>query len=181
MRFPERRFAAAGARRIGGSWSAFLRGSALVRRSPAILVMVAATFLINGAAVFGLLQTRRLVQLGFPVRPILWFTGLGILTLLAGAGVFRLAEPHVGERAARRTGLYAGALGGVRGCHVGQSLSWRPCRSAAGHSGGGGQAVSPAPKERQASSIWISSAMCGGNACTTSWMSADASTTSSAF
>lgn len=97
MRFPERRFVHARSSRVSGSWSAFLRGSALVRRSPAILAMVAATFLINGAAVFGLLQTRRLVQLGFPASPILWFTALGILTLLAGAGVFRLAESHLAD------------------------------------------------------------------------------------
>lgn len=44
---------------------------------------------------FGLLQARRLIQLGFPTTPILWFAGLGIVTLLAGAGVFRLAQSHL--------------------------------------------------------------------------------------
>jgi MFS family permease len=113
--FPERRFARARSRRAAASWSAFLRGSALVRRNPAIMVMVAATFLINGAAVFGLLQTRRLVQLGFPASPILWFTGLGVATLLAGAGVFRLAQGHLddtrGLLRAYALACAAGALG----------------------------------------------------------------------
>ena len=75
---------------------------------------MAATFLINGAAVFGLLQTRRLVQLGFPATPILWLTGLGIATLLAGAGVFRLAESRLQDTAGlRRAYALACAAGGL--------------------------------------------------------------------
>lgn len=95
LRFPERRFARTSSSRVSASWSALVSGSAVVWRNPAILIMIAATFLINGAAVFGLLQTRRLIQLGFPATPILWFTGLGVLTLVVGAGVFRLAQAHL--------------------------------------------------------------------------------------
>ena len=97
LRFPERRFVRAGASRVSASWSALAGGSAKVRGNRTILMMIAATFLINGAAVFGLLQVRRLIQIGFPATPILWFTGLGVLTLMAGAGVFRLAQPHLDD------------------------------------------------------------------------------------
>jgi MFS family permease len=106
VRFGERRVARAGRGRVAASWSALAAGSASVRRDPGILVMIVATFLINGASVFGLLQARRLIQLGFPATPILWFTGLGMLTLLAGAGVFRLAQSYLGD-ADRLLGAYA--------------------------------------------------------------------------
>jgi hypothetical protein len=95
IRFHERRFVRAEAGRISGSWSALAGGSALVRRNRAIRTMVAATFLINGAALVGRLQARRLIELGFPATPIVWFTALGIVTVLVGAAVFRLAEGHV--------------------------------------------------------------------------------------
>ncbi len=106
MRFPERRFARVGQGRVSASWSALVRGSALVLRSRAILLMIAATFLVNGAAVFGLLQTKRLIGLGFPATPILWFSGLGVLTLIVGAGVFRFAQPRI-DKVGRLLRVYA--------------------------------------------------------------------------
>jgi MFS family permease len=114
-RFPERRFTRPERSPARASWSALVAGSALVRRDPDILVMIAATFLINGAAVFGLLQARRLIELGFPATPILWFTGLGMVTLLVGAAVFRLAQAHLDDvhrlRRAYTLACAAGAAG----------------------------------------------------------------------
>ena len=103
-RFHERRFVPAPSRRWAASWSILLRGFALVRASRAILLMFAATFLVNGAATAGRLFQLRLVSLGFPPEPVVWFTLLGVLTLLVGAVALRLAE--------RRTGSSHGALGG---------------------------------------------------------------------
>lgn len=96
FRFREQRFVRTSAKRWSTSWSIFVRGSTLVRRNRAILVMLAATFLINGAAdAYGRLQARRLIDLGFPANPVIWYTALGVLTLLVGAAAFRLVEPHV--------------------------------------------------------------------------------------
>jgi MFS family permease len=97
LRFPEQRFVPASTRRWSASWSILVRGSALVRRSRAILLMFAATFLVNGAAAFGRLQPRRLVDIGLPTDPVVWFTALGVLTLLVGAAAFRVVERQIDD------------------------------------------------------------------------------------
>ena len=94
-RFPERRFVAAPERRWSASWSILVRGSVLVRHSRAILLMLGATFLVNGAAASGRLHARRLVDIGLPSDPVVWFTVLGVLTLLVGAAAFRVVEAHI--------------------------------------------------------------------------------------
>jgi hypothetical protein len=90
--------------------------------------MLAATFLVNGAAVgFGRLQARRLVELGLPSDPVLWFAGLGFLALLVGAAALRLVEPHVDdERGALRgyvAACGAGAVGVVTFAGAPEKLS----------------------------------------------------------
>jgi hypothetical protein len=114
-RFREQRFVPASTRRWSASWSILVRGSALVRRSRALLVMLAATFLVNGAAVgFGRLQPLRLVDLGLPTDPVAWFTVLGVLTLLAGAAALRVTEARVDRaRGALRGYVVACAAGAV--------------------------------------------------------------------
>jgi MFS family permease len=98
FRFREQRFVPASTRRFSASWSILVRGLALVRRSRAILLMFAATFLVNGAAdAFGRLQSRRLVDIGLPLDPVAWFTALGILTLLLGAAALRVVESHLDD------------------------------------------------------------------------------------
>jgi hypothetical protein len=115
VRFREERFVPAPARRWSASWSIFVRGSRLVRRSRAILLVFAATFLVNGAWVgFGRLQPRRLVDLGLPTDPVAWFTVLGVLTLLVGTAALRVVEPHVDDvRSALRGYVVACAAGAV--------------------------------------------------------------------
>jgi MFS family permease len=95
LRFHERRFVPTSTRRRSTSWSILVRGSTLVGRSHAILLMFAATFLVNGAATSGRLQTLRLVDIGFPADPLVWFTALGVLTLLVGAIAFRLVARQI--------------------------------------------------------------------------------------
>jgi MFS family permease len=115
FRFREERFVRTATRRWSASWSILTRGSALVRRSRTILLIFAATFLVNGAAMSGRLHERRLVDIGLPSDPVAWFTVLGVLTLLVGAAALRVVEPHVdGARAAQRgyvVGCAAGAVG----------------------------------------------------------------------
>jgi MFS family permease len=113
LRFPERRSAHRPSR-MSASWSALVDGWAVVRANRGILMMIAITFLVNGAAVFGLLQTRRLLQLGFPATPIIWFTALGVLSLLLGAGVFRMAQSYLDDGARLMTAYaIACAVGAV--------------------------------------------------------------------
>ena len=118
MRFPETRFVRAATNRVAASRSILVRGWHLVRRSRAILVMFAATFLVNGAAdAFGRLQPRRLVELGLPPDPVPWFASLGVLILLAGWVALRIVQSHIdGAQTAVRgyaIACAAGALGVV--------------------------------------------------------------------
>jgi hypothetical protein len=110
-RFPERHFTPAPRQRWRESLSIFRRGARLARRDREILLVFAATLLVNGAAEgFGRLREKRLVELGFPeaLEPIAWLTGLGVLSLAAGALTLRSLETRIdGEAAAPR--IYAAA------------------------------------------------------------------------
>jgi MFS transporter, DHA3 family, tetracycline resistance protein len=114
-RFRERRFAPAPARRAAASWAILVRGSRLVRRSRPLLLMFAATLLVNGGAAAGRLFQRRLVDVGLPVDPVVWFTGLGVVTLLAGAAALRLAERRVEEASAALRGYVLACAAGAAG------------------------------------------------------------------
>jgi len=110
-RFTEHRFTPTRERRWRESMSIFRRGFALARRDHEILLVFAATLLVNGAAEgFGRLFPKRLVELGFPEKPdpIVWFTALGLVTLAVGALALRIVEARIdGVGGARR--LYAAA------------------------------------------------------------------------
>jgi predicted MFS family arabinose efflux permease len=96
VHFQERRFVGTATKRWSASWTILAHGSSLVRRSRPILLMFAATFLVNGSAdAFGRLQPRRLIDLGLPTNPVAWLTGLGLLTLLVGAVALRVVERRV--------------------------------------------------------------------------------------
>jgi MFS transporter, DHA3 family, tetracycline resistance protein len=114
LRFREQRFVPTSTRRWSASWSILVRGSSLVRRNDAILLMLAGTFLVNGAATFGRLAPRRLVDIGLPLDPVVWLTALGVLTLLVGAAALRSMEPHIDDvRTALRGYVIACAAGAV--------------------------------------------------------------------
>jgi MFS family permease len=114
LRFREQRFVPTSTKRWSASWSILVRGTALARRSRPILLMFAATFLVNGAAASGRLQPRRLVDIGLPSDPVVWFTALGVLTLLVGAAALRIVEPHIDDvRTAPRGYVIACAAGAV--------------------------------------------------------------------
>jgi MFS family permease len=116
-RFSERHFTPTRARRGRQAVTILRRGVALARCDREILVVFAATFLVNGAAVaFGRLYPKQLVDLGFPEQPdpIVWFTALGIVTFVAGALALRIVEARIaGAGVARRAYAAACAIGAL--------------------------------------------------------------------
>ncbi len=118
VRFTEHRFTPTREHRWRESKEIFRRGVDLARRDHEILLVFAATILVNsGAEAFDRLFPRHLVDLGFPEDPdpIVWFTALGVVTLAVGAIALRIVEARIdGVGVARR--MYAatcfiGALG----------------------------------------------------------------------
>ena len=115
VRFGERRFVAPAQRRLRASWAILARGTALVRGSQPILLLFAATLAVNGAALFGRLQPRRLVDLGVPTDPVLWFTAVGVTALLVGALALRVAGRYFGDGDSALRGYVAACAAGVAG------------------------------------------------------------------
>lgn len=115
--FPERHFVPAPNARWQASRAILLAGARLARHDREIVLVLAATFLVNGAAeVFGRLYAKRLVALGLPRHPdpIVWYTMLGLAMLLAGALVLRLVETRIdGAGMARRSYVGACVVGAV--------------------------------------------------------------------
>lgn len=118
LRFPERGFTPTRTRRWQHSATVFRSGLALARRDHQILLVLAATVLVNGAdEAFGRLYPRQLVDLGLPDQfdPIVWFTGLSVLAFAAGMLALRIVEARIaGVGAARRiyaTACFIGTLG----------------------------------------------------------------------
>ncbi len=118
LRFSEHNFSPTTEHRWKESVSIFRRGVALARRDHAILLVFAATVLINsGAEAFDRLYPKRLIDLGFPDEPdpIVWFTVLGLVTLIVGAISLRIVETRIdGAGVARRVyaaATFTGAVG----------------------------------------------------------------------
>jgi hypothetical protein len=116
VRFPERRFVPVTTRRWSASGSILRRGAVLIRGSRVIVVMLIAAFVADavvGAA--GRLFARRLVDLGFPAEPLVYYTGLNVLALLLGAVALRFVERRIDHAQTARAGYAvactAGALG----------------------------------------------------------------------
>lgn len=115
LRFTEHRFTPTRKHRWRRSATILRRGVGLARADHQIMLVLAATVLVNGAAeAFGRLHPKRLIELGFPEQPdpIIWLTGLGILGYLAGALAMRFVEARIdGVGATRRIYAAACALG----------------------------------------------------------------------
>jgi MFS family permease len=104
IRFTEHNFVPTRTARWSASWTTFRSGVTLVRRSRAILLIFAATFLVNGASdAAGRMIPKQLVDLGLPSAPdpTIWFTGLGVIGLAVGGVVLRLLTRRInGDHAA---------------------------------------------------------------------------------
>ncbi|HET6987265.1 MAG TPA: MFS transporter, partial [Kribbella sp.] len=84
-------------------------------RSRAILLIFAATFLVNGASdAAGRLTQKQLIDLGLPSEPdpVVWFTGLGVVGLIVGALVLRVVAKRI-DGADARTSYALAAVTGV--------------------------------------------------------------------
>jgi MFS family permease len=93
-------------RRWNASLSIFRRGLTLARRDHEILLVLAATMIINGAGVITWLFPKQLVRLGFPNDPVLWYTALGILSSAVGVVALYIVQARIdGVGVARR--IYA--------------------------------------------------------------------------
>jgi MFS family permease len=117
LRFTEQRFVPVRTARWSASWTTFRRGLTLVRRSREILLIFAATFLVNGAwGAAGRLIPLRMLDLGLPSDPdpIAWFTGLGVIGLILGALTLRVAGRRI-DGAHARNAYALSAVAGVLG------------------------------------------------------------------
>ncbi len=97
------------------SLSIFQEGVALARRDHQILFMFTATILINGASMVTWLFPRRLVNLGFPHNPVLWYTALGIASFAAAAAALRIIEARIDSAGAARRAYALACVIGVLG------------------------------------------------------------------
>ncbi len=115
FKFPEQHFTPTTTARWKAATTILRKGARLARRDRDVLLVFAATFLVNGAGEgFGRLYAKRLVALGWPRRPdpIVWYTALGLLTLLTAAFVLRLVEAWIdGTGVAQRIYVAGCALG----------------------------------------------------------------------
>ena len=114
-RFSEDNFTPAREQGWSASLSIFRRGLTLARRDQEILLVFAATLIINGAGVITWLFPKQLVNLGFPSHLILWYTALGILASAVGVVALRVVEARIdGIGVARGTyalACFIGVLG----------------------------------------------------------------------
>jgi MFS family permease len=146
--FAEHGFTPTREHRLRESVEIFRRGTALARRDHEILLVFAATILVNsGAEAFDRLYPKRLIDLGFSQDPdpIVWFTVLGLATLTVGFMALKIVERRIdGVGVARRVyaaTCFVGALGlvvlahapndvaGVAGVLLVGGVSWTVIRS----------------------------------------------------
>jgi MFS family permease len=116
LRFTEDRFVPVRTARWSSSWTTFRRGLTLVRRSREILLIFAATFLVNGASdAAGRLTQKQLLDLGLPSEPdpVIWFTGLGVVGLIVGALTLRAFAKRIDGDHARNDYALAAVAGVV--------------------------------------------------------------------
>jgi len=126
IRFTEDNFVPARGRRWSTSLLIFRRGITLARRDHDILLVLAATLVLNGAGVITWLFPKQLIDVGFPDDPLLWYTALGVLSSGVGVGALRIVEARIdGVGVARRTyalTCFIGVLGLVVLAHAPNAL-----------------------------------------------------------
>jgi len=117
-RFQETRFAPAKQQRWLASWNIFKNGVHIVGYSRTILLVFAATILVNGATdAYGRLFPKQLVEVGLPAHlaPIIWLTVLSIVSLVIGAFALRIVEARVHGADAARHDYILATVAGIAG------------------------------------------------------------------
>lgn len=116
--FKEQRFTPSQLTGLDGLKSTLKSGAQLVASDKSIAIVLAVTFLINGAdEVFSRLLPKGLIDLGLPVEfdPILWLVSLGLVTLCVGALVLRFAQNRMSNEPTLRrfyvSACFVGACG----------------------------------------------------------------------
>jgi MFS family permease len=113
--FVEDNFSPATTQKWKSAVSIFQRGVSLSRRDHEVLLMLLATFIVNGAAMVSWVFPKQLVDRGFPSSPVLWYTALGVVSFGAGVLALHLVESRIeGVGVARRTyalTCFVGTLG----------------------------------------------------------------------
>jgi predicted MFS family arabinose efflux permease len=103
VRFNEHNFTPTRAQRWGAALGIFRRGIGLAHHDQEILLVFAATLVLNGALMVAWLFPKQLINLGFPNDPILWYTVIGILSAALGVAGLSIVERHIdGAGMARR-------------------------------------------------------------------------------
>lgn len=117
-RFTEDSFTPARTHLWRASLSILQRGITLARRDRQILLMLAATMLINGASMVTWLFPRRLVDLGFPGDPVLWYSAIGVLSFAVAAAALRIVEDRIDGPGAASRAYALACVTGVLGLIV---------------------------------------------------------------
>jgi MFS family permease len=76
-------------------WAIFRLGLTLARHDRDILLMLAATMIVNGAGVISWLFPQRLVTLGLPADPTLWYSALGVCSSAVGVAALRVVQTRI--------------------------------------------------------------------------------------
>lgn len=117
LTFPERNFTAVRTQRWRASFGILRRGAQVAMRDKTILLLVAITVLVNGAAdSFGRIYPIRLVDTGLPVgdNGTLWFAAVSIGGLITGVFALRAIERRIhSEAGARGAMIIAGVTGAL--------------------------------------------------------------------
>jgi Major Facilitator Superfamily len=117
-RFTERNFSPVTQQRWAAAIQTFRGGIRQARADQAILLILAATLLVNGAAeAFGRLYPSRLIEVDFPdsPNPIVWFSALGIAVYAVAAASLRIVEARIEHAGAARRVYVVACAAGVAG------------------------------------------------------------------
>ena len=124
--FTENNFTPVTEHRFAEAKAIFREGVSLARHDTQIFLVLGATLTLNsGAEAVDRLFNRRLIDIGFPetTNPIVWFTLLGVVGLLAGVLALRFIETRVGDDGAPRRYYLWGVGLAIVGTVV---LAWAP-------------------------------------------------------
>ena len=118
FRFAEDKFAPLIRSRWMGAISIFNRGLRLSRGDRQVWWVLVATFVVNAAAMISWVFPRQLVDKGFPSNPVLWYTGLGVLSFGVGVLALQLVEARIHRVGVARWAYALACLAGVMGLLV---------------------------------------------------------------
>jgi hypothetical protein len=116
--FPEEHFTPTREPRWTASLSIFRQGLRLARNDDVILLMLAATMIVNAASMTAWLFPKQLINLGFPGNTVLWYTALGILSAAFGAAVLHIVEARIDSVGVARRSYALTCFVGVLGLIV---------------------------------------------------------------